>query len=83
METELVGLLEQIVQDRGVPRTIKVSLEETMKMFDAAGPAEEKLASILAVLDEASGNPNVSVSARTHIWNALSVLENMMSNQRI
>lgn len=83
METDLISLVEDILHDRGIPRTIKLSLEKSLHQLAAdSGPQEERLSSLLAVLDEASADPNVSVTARTQIWNAVSVLENIMSQGR-
>ncbi len=69
------GLLEDIMKDRGVPRNIKSSIEESIKILNSKDPEEEKIATIISILDEASNDPNLSPHARTKIWNMVSVLE--------
>ena len=72
---EITSLLQDIMEDRGVPRNIKASLEESVTILNGTGSEDEKIASILSVLDDASGDPNLSFHARTKIWNMVSVLE--------
>ncbi|UCD07016.1 MAG: UPF0147 family protein [Candidatus Aenigmatarchaeota archaeon] len=70
-------LLEDIMNDRGVPRNIKSSIEESIKILNSKDPEEEKIATIISILDEASNDPNLSPHARTKIWNMVSVLESL------
>jgi len=70
-------LLEDILRDRGVPRNIKSSIEESIKILNSKDPEEQKIATIISILDEASNDPNLSPHARTKIWNMVSVLESL------
>lgn len=70
-------LLEDILKDRGVPRNIKSSIEESINILNSKDPEEEKIATIISILDEASNDPNLSPHARTKIWNMVSVLESL------
>lgn len=70
-------LLEDILKDRGVPRNIKSSIEESINILNGKDPEEEKIATIISILDEASNDPNLSPHARTKIWNMVSVLESL------
>jgi uncharacterized protein (UPF0147 family) len=70
-------LLEDILNDRGVPRNIKSSIEESINILKSKDPDEEKIATIISILDEASNDPNLSPHARTKIWNMVSVLESL------
>lgn len=72
---EITSLLQDIMEDRGVPRNIKASLEESVVILNGKDSEEEKIASIISILDDASGDPNLSFHARTKIWNMVSVLE--------
>ena len=72
---EITSLLQDIMEDRGVPRNIKASLEESVDILNGKDSEEEKIASIISILDDASGDPNLSFHARTKIWNMVSVLE--------
>jgi uncharacterized protein (UPF0147 family) len=68
-------LLSEIMEDRGVPRNIKSSIEESISIIGGNDTEEEKIASIISILDEASTDPNISLHTRTRIWNTVSVLE--------
>jgi uncharacterized protein (UPF0147 family) len=70
-------MLEDILKDRGVPRNIKSSVEESIEILKGRDPEEEKVATIISILDEASNDPNLSPHARTKIWNMVSVLESL------
>ena len=72
-------LLTDIIEDRGVPRNIKVSIEESLQVLEGTESEAEKVASILSILDEASSDPNLSLHARTKIWNMMSFLESISS----
>jgi uncharacterized protein (UPF0147 family) len=80
---EIVSLLEEIMNDRGVPRNIKGSLEESIVILKGAGAAEEKLAHVTSILDDASTDPNVSAHTRTRIWNVVSILEELNSHKLV
>ncbi len=78
MNKEIVTFLEDIINDRGIPRNIKTNLENSMEMLNEKETTEEeKLADIISILDEASTDPNVSFHTRTLIWNTISFLEEM------
>ena len=74
---EILEMLNGIISERGVPRNIKTSIEESMMLLNNSGHEEEKIANIVFVLDEASNDPNVLTHTRTQIWNAISFLESM------
>jgi uncharacterized protein (UPF0147 family) len=78
---EIVRLLEEVMSDRGVPRNIKSSLEESITILRGSGPEEEKLAHVTSILDDASTDPNVSAHTRTRIWNVVSILEEMSNHK--
>jgi uncharacterized protein len=74
-QQEINTLLQDIMDDRGVPRNIKTSLEESITDLEGNESEGVKVASIISALDEASADPNLSFHARTKIWNMVSVLE--------
>ena len=76
-DSEITNLLEEIVEDRGVPRNIKTSINESLVILNGKASNEEKIAAIVSILDEASNDPNLSMHTRTHIWNIVSVLESL------
>jgi uncharacterized protein (UPF0147 family) len=75
--SDINTMLQDILEDRGVPRNIKASLEESISILKGGDSQEEKVASIISVLDDASGDPNLSFHSRTKIWNMVSMLESV------
>lgn len=74
---EIKALLEDVLNDHGMPRNIRLALEDSIDELDNEEDTNMKLASIISALDEASGDPNISSYARTRIWNLVSELETM------
>lgn len=75
---QALELLEKILNDRGVPRNIKKSIEESIDgMKDPEESDTVKLSTLISILDEASSDPNISVYARTKMWNVVSKLEEL------
>ncbi|MBN2101487.1 MAG: UPF0147 family protein [Candidatus Aenigmarchaeota archaeon] len=76
---EIKSLLEDVLQDHGMPRNVRLSLENSISSLekDDDEDVSVKVASIISALDEASGDPNISSYARTRIWNLVSQLESM------
>jgi uncharacterized protein (UPF0147 family) len=73
---EITDMLQQVANDRGVPRSIRTVIEDSIGLLSTDAPKEERLSQIISLLDEASADPNISMSARTNIWGLVSVLEN-------
>jgi len=76
-------VIQEIISDKGIPRSIRVSLEESAEMVNDSSSEEEKVAYILSVLDEATNDFNLSPPARIHIWEIISALENIKINGKI
>ena len=76
-ETVEINDLIKILENRGVPRNIKLSLEDSINTINNLESEDEKISCIISVLDDASNDPNLSSYARTQIWNMVSVLEEM------
>lgn len=77
----VIKLLKEIINDRGVPKNIKNSIEESIDVLNGKASGEEKIAHIISILDEASNDPNITLNTRTHIWNVVSVLESIMNKK--
>lgn len=73
----VTDLLRGIMDDRGVPRNVKESVQESLGILKRPATDNEKFSEILTVLDEAVNDPNISMAARTLIWNAVSTIEDM------
>jgi uncharacterized protein (UPF0147 family) len=73
-----VELIEDVMNDRGVPRNVKGSIEQTMnEMKNEEESDDVKISTLISVLDEASNDPNLSLYARTKIWDVVSKLEEL------
>jgi len=81
-KNELIELIQGIIEDRGVPRRIKTTLEDSLVHLNNSYFKQEKIADIISVLDDASSSPNLSLNARTHIWNIVSALEMEMNSKK-
>jgi uncharacterized protein (UPF0147 family) len=73
-----IELLEEVVNDRGVPRNVKSSIEESIKMIKGENESDNvKISTLISMLDDASSDPNLSFYARTKIWDTVSKLEGL------
>jgi uncharacterized protein (UPF0147 family) len=73
-----LGLLEDVMRDRGVPRNVKSSIEQSIRELKEDKESESvKISTVISMLDEASNDPNISLYARTKIWDIVSKLEQL------
>lgn len=73
---ELNRFLDEISEDRTVPRNIRTMIQETKSSLNnSKEDAAIRINSAISVLDEVSNDPNIPVYTRTQIWNIVSVLE--------
>jgi len=79
---QIIDMLQDIAMDRGVPKNVKNSIEESLNILNGNGSDEEKIAYIISVLDEASNDPNISAHARTMVWNVVSFLESLNNDNQ-
>ncbi len=73
---EINKLLEEINNDRSVPKNIRTLVQDARKNLD--NPKIEKAVKIntaISILDEVSNDPNIPTYTRTQIWNIVSLLE--------
>jgi len=69
-------LLDEIQEDRTVPRNIRRSIEEAKKdLEDETHDMIVRINSAISILDEVSNDPNIPIYTRTQIWNIVSMLE--------
>lgn len=71
----VVSLLESVLNDRGVPKNVKACIEESLGMLRGPAVNSVKVAEAASVLEEVSADPNLSVYARTVLWDVISKLE--------
>jgi uncharacterized protein (UPF0147 family) len=72
---EVISLLEAIINDRGVPKNVKGSVEEALRILQNPKANNVKIAETVSILDEVATDPNLSVYTRTVLWDAVSKLE--------
>ncbi|MFH1420710.1 MAG: UPF0147 family protein [Candidatus Aenigmatarchaeota archaeon] len=73
---EAVRLLEEVEQDRTVPRNVRAAAEEVRKnLIDEKQDEDVRINNAISILDEVSGDPNIPIYTRTQIWNIVSILE--------
>ncbi len=71
-------LLEDVMKDRGVPRNVKAAIEDSIKVIkDEKESDGVKISTMISMLDDASNDPNLSLYARTKIWDVVSKLEEL------
>lgn len=76
------NLLDQIINDRTVPRNIRAAVQEAKDYFnDPNTDMQVKIGSAISVLDEIINDPNMPMYTRTQIWNIVSLLERMRSEE--
>lgn len=76
MFEEIISLLQQIVEDRTVPRNIRASCEECINALKNGKEAESiRINTAISILDEVTNDPNIPMYTRTQIWNIVSLLE--------
>ncbi|RLJ01340.1 MAG: hypothetical protein DRP11_04545 [Candidatus Aenigmatarchaeota archaeon] len=71
-----IAMLEHICGDRTVPKNIRASCEECINILKKEDEETSvKVSTCVAILDEASNDPNIPMYARTQIWNCVTLLE--------
>ncbi|MFH0711375.1 MAG: UPF0147 family protein [Candidatus Aenigmatarchaeota archaeon] len=73
----VIGLLEQILNDRTVPKNIRKAAEDSKNVLNTNDSDEVKISTAIHILDEIINDPNMPMYTRTKIWNAVSILEEM------
>ncbi len=68
-------LLDEINEDRSVPKNIRNSLTEVKQHLNSDADIAIKVNSAVSILDEISNDPNIPIYTRTQIWNIVSMLE--------
>ena len=78
MFDKVIQLLDQIVNDRTVPRNIRRSCEECINILkNESDPKSVRINAVISILDEVTNDPNIPLYTRTQVWNIVSILESM------
>jgi len=78
MFENIIPLIQQIANDRTVPRNIRTICEDSIKIL---GNDKQDLAirvnTVISSMDDVSNDPNIPMYTRTQIWNIVSLLESV------
>ena len=73
---QVATILEQIINDRTVPKNIRKAAEDSKTALNSdKDPLELRISTAIHILDEIINDPNMPMYTRTQIWNAVSLLE--------
>ncbi|MCX8205232.1 MAG: UPF0147 family protein [Candidatus Nezhaarchaeota archaeon] len=73
---QAIAILQRIADDPGVPRNIRKTCTESIKVLQSKKYSLALRASnVISMLDECGQDPNIPLFARTAIWQAVSLLE--------
>jgi len=73
-----IGTIGEISNERGLPNNVREMLHEAAGILKDDKSEQERISSVVSMLDEASNDPNVPQHIRTRIWNLVSSLESML-----
>ena len=72
----IIKMLTEVMEDRNVPRNIRISVEEAKKILEENDrEMDVKLSTAISILDEITNDPNIPSYTRTQVWNIVSMLE--------
>jgi uncharacterized protein len=76
MFEQIIPLLQQITEDRTVPRNIKEKIVQSVTVLkNDKESVSIRINTVISTLDEISNDPNIPMYTRTQIWNIVSALE--------
>lgn len=75
--SQVIALLEQIINDRTVPKNIRKAAEDSKVVLLGNDSDEVKISTAISTLDEITNDPNMPIYARTRIWSVASMLEEL------
>ncbi|MCD6371363.1 MAG: UPF0147 family protein [Candidatus Aenigmarchaeota archaeon] len=77
---QAVMLLDQIIEDRTVPRNIRENSQKAKEnLLDESLELSVRIDKAIQLLDEVSEDPNIPVYTRTQVWNVVTLLESLLS----
>jgi len=78
MFENVIPLIQQIANDRTVPRNIRTKCEDSIKILqDDKEDAAVRINIIISSMDEIANDPNIPTYTRIQIWNIVSALESI------
>ena len=80
---EINRLLDEINEDRTVPRNIRNLVQEAKNNLNGKQELPVRINSAISILDEDSNDSNIPIYSRTQIWNIVSMLEVMNERAKV
>lgn len=78
MFESVIPLIQQIANDRTVPRNIRAKCEDSIVILQNIQQEEAiRVNRVVSNMDEVSNDPNIPMYTRTQVWNIVSVLESL------
>ena len=78
MFEEVINLIQQVANDRTVPRNIRSKCEESIDVLkDEKEDTAVRINTVISNMDEISNDPNIPTYTRTQVWNIVSIMESM------
>ncbi len=80
---EVLALLEELSEDRRVPRNVRASLNGIIGELNKKDISDAvKLNTAISLLDEVSNDPNILPYTRIQIWNVVSLIEGIQAEEK-
>ncbi|MFH1229331.1 MAG: UPF0147 family protein [Candidatus Aenigmatarchaeota archaeon] len=78
MFENVLPLIQQISNDKTVPRNIRTKCEDSVKILqNDKEDVAVRVNTIISSMDEISNDPNIPTYTRIQIWNIVSLLESV------
>jgi uncharacterized protein (UPF0147 family) len=78
MFEEVISFIQQVANDRTVPRNIRAKCEDSINILkDEKEDVAVRVNTVISNMDDVSNDPNIPMYTRTQIWNIVSILESM------
>jgi hypothetical protein len=72
---ELLGLMQDVLEDHSVPRNIRTIIEEAMQKVSGKKAKIEDFSTAVYMMDDISKDLNIPSHTRTDIWEMISRME--------
>jgi len=78
MFENIILRIQQVANDRTVPRNIRTLCEESIRILqNEKDDLAVRVNTVISNMDEISNDPNIPTYTRTQVWNIVSLLESM------
>ncbi len=78
-----IELLDQIAEDNSIPRNIRRGAAEAKeRLLNENEPLDVRASSVIFIMDELANDQNLPMHGRTVVWNILSQLEAIFSDEK-